>query len=186
VFPCAITIPMSATMNITQWHVPIDDESCFWYTMFTSFEAPVDKEKMRAQRVSENTDEDFKPKRNAANEYGFDPKEQETMTYTGMGMDINVHDQWAVESQGRIRDRRLENLATSDKAIGAHRQLIRQAINKMNSDDPDLSRFLSNLPPKDVIGPIALDAVAQTDDHEVLWREKDAERRAACEWDAKL
>ncbi len=186
VFPCAITIPMSATMNITQWHVPIDDESCFWYTMFTSFEAPVDKEKMRAQRVSESTGEDYKPKRNAANEYGFDPKEQETLTYTGMGMDINVHDQWAVESQGRIRDRTLENLATSDKAIGAHRQLIRQAINKMNSDDPDLSSFLSDLPPKDVIGPIALDAVAQTDDHEVLWRKKDAERRAVCEWDAKL
>jgi len=102
-----------------------------------------------------------------------------------MGMDINVHDQWAVESQGRIRDRRLENLATTDKAIGAHRQLIFQAINKLASDDPDLATFLSDLPPRDIHGPAALDAVAVTDDYEALWREKDAERRAACAWDAK-
>lgn len=186
IFPCAITIPMSATMNITQWHVPIDDESCYWYSMFTSFTDPVDKEKMHAQRACETTGSDYRPKRNADNEYGFDPAEQATLTYTGMGMDINVHDQWAVESQGRIRDRSLENLATSDKAIGAHRQLIRMAINKMEADGSDLSGFLSDLPPQDVIGPIALDAVAETDDHEGLWREKDAQRRAACEWDAKL
>ncbi|MFK5997203.1 MAG: aromatic ring-hydroxylating dioxygenase subunit alpha [Rhodobacterales bacterium] len=185
IFPCAITIPMSASMNITQWHVPIDDESCYWYSMFTSFDAPVDKEKMRAQRFSETTGTDYRPKRNEANEYGFDPQEQQTLTYTGMGMDINVHDQWAVESQGRIRDRRLENLATTDKAIGAHRQLIFQAINKLASDDPDLSTFLSDLPPCDIHGPAALDAVAVTDDYEALWREKDAERRAACAWDAK-
>jgi hypothetical protein len=186
IFPCAITIPMSATMNITQWHVPIDDESCYWYSMFTSFTDPVDKEKMLAQRACETTGSDYRPKRNADNEYGFDPAEQATLTYTGMGMDINVHDQWAVESQGRIRDRSLENLATSDKAIGAHRQLIRMAINKMEADGSDLSDFLSDLPPEDVIGPIALDAVAQTDDHEGLWRKKDGLRRAACEWDAKL
>ena len=185
VFPCAITIPMSSTMNITQWHVPIDDENCFWFTMFTSFEAPVDKEKMRAQRVSENTGDDYRPKRNASNEYGFDAAEQATLTYTGMGTDINVHDQWAVESQGAIRDRRLEHLATSDKAIGAHRQLMRQAMNRLEAGE-SLANFLSDLPPQDVTGPVALDAVAVTDDHEALWREKDGERRAACVWDAAL
>ena len=55
VFPCAITIPMSAEMNITQWHVPVDDESCYWYAMFTSFDAPVDRDTMRAQRLAEHT-----------------------------------------------------------------------------------------------------------------------------------
>ena len=29
IFPCAITIPMSKTMNITLWHVPIDDHNCY-------------------------------------------------------------------------------------------------------------------------------------------------------------
>ena len=32
-----------------------------------------------------------------------------------MGGDINVHDQWAVESQGRIQDRTREHLGTTDK-----------------------------------------------------------------------
>jgi len=41
-----------------------------------------------------------------------------------MGEDINVHDQWAVESQGRIQDRTREHLGTTDKAIVARRKLL--------------------------------------------------------------
>ena len=40
IFPEAICIPMSREMTITQWHVPIDDENCYWYSMFTSFDKP--------------------------------------------------------------------------------------------------------------------------------------------------
>ena len=47
VFPQAICIPMSNEMTITQWHVPIDDQHCYWYAMFTSFGAPTDKAQMR-------------------------------------------------------------------------------------------------------------------------------------------
>ena len=43
-----------------------------------------------------------------------------------MGVDINVHDQWAVESQGRIQDRTREHLGTTDKAIFAYRRLLLQ------------------------------------------------------------
>lgn len=50
IFPSAICIPMSREMNITQWHVPVDDETCYWYSMFTSFANPVNKELMREQR----------------------------------------------------------------------------------------------------------------------------------------
>ena len=42
VFPYAFVIPMSPEMTITQWHVPIDDTSCYWYAIFTSFGEPVD------------------------------------------------------------------------------------------------------------------------------------------------
>ena len=38
--------------------------------------------------------------RTSTNDYGFDPHEQEHETFTGMGADINVHDQWACESMG--------------------------------------------------------------------------------------
>ena len=47
-FPNAIVIPMSNEMVIAQWHVPVDDESCYWYSMFISFGKPVNKELMRA------------------------------------------------------------------------------------------------------------------------------------------
>ena len=39
-FPNAFVIPMSTEMTITQWHVPIDDENCYWYAIFTSYSAP--------------------------------------------------------------------------------------------------------------------------------------------------
>ncbi len=110
IFPCAISIPMSREMIITQWHVPVDDENCYWYSMFTSFNAPVDKETMREQRLQEHTLPEYRSKKNRSNNYGYNPEEQQQLTYTGMGLDINVHDQWAVESLGRIQDRTREHL----------------------------------------------------------------------------
>ena len=100
IFPHAITIPMSNEMTITQWHVPVDDETCYWYAIFTSFGDPVDKAVMREQRLELYELPDYRPRLNKTNNYGFDPYEQATKTYTGMGLDINVHDQWAVESPG--------------------------------------------------------------------------------------
>jgi nitrite reductase/ring-hydroxylating ferredoxin subunit len=51
VFPHAFVIPLSTEMTITQWQVPVDDETCYWYAIFTSFGAPVEREEMRAQRL---------------------------------------------------------------------------------------------------------------------------------------
>ena len=42
--------------------------------------------------------------------------------------DINVHDQWAVESMGAIQDRTREHLGTSDKVIMANRRVLIKAI----------------------------------------------------------
>ena len=62
VFPYAFVIPMSAEMTITQWHVPIDDTSCYWYAIFTSFGAPVDHEQMREQRLKLYELPDYRPR----------------------------------------------------------------------------------------------------------------------------
>ena len=64
----------------------------------------------------------------ASNNWGFDAAEQSDLTYTGMGLDINVHDQWAVESMGRIQDRTVERLGVSDRAVTANRRLLLRAI----------------------------------------------------------
>ena len=100
-FPNAFIIPMSREMTISQWHVPIDDEKHYWYAIFTSFGAPVNKDEMRRQRLELYQLPDYIPNKNKNNDYGFDPHEQEHETYTGMGADINVHDQWACEFDGR-------------------------------------------------------------------------------------
>ena len=76
------------------------------------------------QRLEGCTLPDYRPTRNARNNWGFDIDEQLSLTYTGMGLDINVHDQWAVESMGAIQDRTEEHLGVSDKAITAYERAI--------------------------------------------------------------
>ncbi len=185
VFPCAITIPMSREMTITQWHVPIDDKRCYWYSMFTSFAAPVDRDKMRAQRMLEHRLPDYAPLKGRHNNYGFDPAEQQSETYTGMGLDINVHDQWAVESPGAIFDRKHEHLGKSDVGIIAYRRKLRKAIASLTAGR------LSDMPMGDgavrsIHGPVSVDTTAPTDSWHDVWADADTERRAACEWDADL
>ena len=133
VFPNAFMIPMSREMTISQWHVPIDDVKHYWYAIFTSFGQPVNKDEMRRQRLELYELPDYVPRKNKSNDYGFDPHEQEHETFTGMGADINVHDQWAVESHGRDPGSHPRASRPSDKAISAYRRLLRQAIDEASN-----------------------------------------------------
>jgi phthalate 4,5-dioxygenase len=181
VFPQAFVIPLSAEMTITQWHVPVDDEHCYWYAMFTSFTTPVDKEEMRRQRLQVYALPDYMPRVGRFNDYGYDPVEQRLKTYTGMGEDINVHDQWAVESQGRIQDRSREHLGTSDKAIVAFRVLLVDQIRKAEAGE----RTLLQLSPSEsaaVTGPSTMDGVGPADDWQNYWRRVDLRRRDQAPW----
>jgi hypothetical protein len=178
IFPHGIVIPLSRGMTITQWHVPVDDVSCYWYAIFTSFDRPVDRAAMRAQRLELYTLPDYAPRKNRDNEYGFDPQEQASHTYTGMGEDINVHDQWAVESMGRVADRTREHLATTDKAIIAYRRMLLRAI-----DDIAAGGNAPLAPPgAGLRGPGTIDAVGPVAGWQEYWREQDAQRRAGAPW----
>ena len=181
VFPQAFVIPMSAEMTITQWHVPIDDENCYWYAIFTSFGAPVDKDKMRAQRLELYELPDYLPRRNRANDWGYDPREQPSETFTGMGFDINVHDQWACESMGAIQDRTRENLGSTDKAIVLYRRLLNQAIDVAAKGETPLMK-LGPADAEALTGPETLDGVAPADAWEPYWKDTVAKRRAAASW----
>lgn len=181
VFPQAFVIPMSSEMTISQWHVPIDDTSCYWYAIFTSFTGPVDKQQMREQRLDLYELPDYMPRKNRANNYGYDVREQLSETYTGMGMDINVHDQWAVESQGRIQDRTREHLGTTDKGIIAYRRMLVSAIESTQAGQPapmligeqDAGRFS---------GPPSIDGIGQANDTDGYWQDADRERRLKSDW----
>jgi phenylpropionate dioxygenase-like ring-hydroxylating dioxygenase large terminal subunit len=180
-FPQAFVIPMSQEMTITQWHVPIDDTSCYWYALFTSFTAPVDKAEMRRQRLQLYTLPDYKPRLGQANDYGFNTREQQDRTYTGMGEDINLHDQWAVESQGPIQDRTREHLGQSDKGVVAYRKILLSNIRQVTRGE----RALMELDSKEaaqITGPSTMDGIGPTGDWQNYWQDVDGRRRGGAPW----
>ena len=183
-FPQAFVIPMSAEMTITQWHVPVDDYGCYWYSIFTSFTAPVDKKTMREQRLKTYPAPDYRPIHNRANQWGFDAAEQRKATFTGMGFDINIHDQFACESPGRIADRTRENLGSSDKGIVLYRRLLLDAMNK-NSRGERTLMMLDDAQAPDLTGPPAVDGIGPTGRWEDYCKEADAARRLRAPWNAK-
>ncbi|MBI2751987.1 MAG: aromatic ring-hydroxylating dioxygenase subunit alpha [Betaproteobacteria bacterium] len=180
-FPQAFVIPMSAEMTISQWHVPVDDTGCYWYAIFTSFGAPVDKDTMRDQRLRTYPAPDYRPIFGRANQWGFNPNEQRSETFTGMGFDINIHDQWACESQGPIHDRTRENLGSSDKGIALYRRLLVDAINKNAKGEKLLLRPDAETA-SGFTGPAAIDGIGPADRLEEYWKETDSIRRRNAPW----
>ncbi|HSB24553.1 MAG TPA: aromatic ring-hydroxylating dioxygenase subunit alpha, partial [Burkholderiaceae bacterium] len=172
----------SETVTITQMHVPVDDTHTYWYSFFTSFDAPLDKQTMRAQRLAGISLPDYLPRHGAHDEWGFDPAEQRTRTYLGMGEeDINRHDQWAVESMGAIQDRTREHLGTSDKVIMANRRMLLKAIEQVQRGErppmalrPDEAAALT--------GPDTIDCIAPAQAWEAFWREAATAKRAGAAW----
>jgi hypothetical protein len=181
VFPHAFIIPMSSEMTITQWHVPIEDTRHYWYAIFTSFGAPVNKDEMRRQRLELYELPDYIPRKNKSNDYGFDPHEQAHETFTGMGADINVHDQWACESMGQIQDRTREHLGQSDKAISAYRRILRGAIEQAGNGGKPLM-VLDQASAARITGPAAIDGIGPTEGWQLYWQKTDAARRRASPW----
>lgn len=182
IFPHTFVIPLSETMTITQMHVPVDDVRTYWYSVFTSFAGPVDKEAMRNQRLQFISLPDYVPKSGRHNAWGFNPDEQRAQTYLGMGEeDINVHDQWAVESMGAIQDRTREHLGTSDKVIMANRRMLLKAIETVQAGgtapgvaDPALAPQMQ--------GPDTVDGIAPAGTWGTWWHERVRAKRAGAAW----
>jgi phthalate 4,5-dioxygenase oxygenase subunit len=141
----------------------------------------VNKDEMRRQRLELYELPDYVPRKNKSNEYGFDPHEQQHETYTGMGADINVHDQWACESMGAIQDRTKEHLGQSDKGISHYRRLLRQAIEQASNGERPLM-VLDAATAERITGPAAVDGIGPSDDWQTYWKETDADKRRAASW----
>ena len=181
-FPATFVIPLSETITITQMHVPVDDTHTYWYSFFTSFAEPLDHDAMRAQRLACVTLPDFAPRKGRHNAWGFDADEQRTSTYLGMGEDdINLHDQWAVESMGAIQDRTKEHLGTTDKVIMANRRSLLKAIETVRAGGrPPLA--LSAEEAAGCTGPDTIDCIAPAEGWEAFWSDKAAAKRAGASW----
>ncbi|MEY4713219.1 MAG: Phthalate 4,5-dioxygenase oxygenase subunit [Pseudomonadota bacterium] len=186
IFPHTFVIPLSETMTITQIHVPVDDTRTYWYSVFTSFDGPVDQEAMRSQRLKAITLPDYIPKSGRHNHWGFNAQEQVTRTFLGMGEDdINVHDQWACESMGPIQDRTREHLGTSDVAIMAYRRTLLKAL-----DDVQAGKLPPGLALPEVAGrrtgPDTVDGIAPAQNWEQWWQQAVQAKRRGAPWDAAL
>jgi phenylpropionate dioxygenase-like ring-hydroxylating dioxygenase large terminal subunit len=184
-FPATFVIPLSETITITQLHVPVDDTRTYWYSFFTSFAEPLDKAAMRNQRLACVTLPDYAPKRGRHDHWGFDAEEQRTRTYLGMGEDdINVHDQWAVESMGAIQDRTREHLGTTDKVIMANRRTLLKAIETVRAGGrPPMA--LSADEAGAMTGPDTIDCIAPAGSWEAHWTGAAAAKRAGACWLAR-
>ena len=181
-FPHTFVIPLSETVTITQMHVPVDDSHTYWYSFFTSFAGPLDKETMRQQRLQGLSLPDYLPKKGRHNDWGYDAEEQRTKTFLGMGEeDINVHDQWAVESMGAIQDRTREHLGSSDKVIMANRRMLMQAIETVR-DGGTPPMALSAEIAAALTGPDTIDCIAPADRWQSHWQAAAAAKRAGAAW----
>jgi phthalate 4,5-dioxygenase len=186
IFPHTFVIPLSETLTITQMHLPVDDTHTYWYSIFTSFAEPVDKEAMREQRLKYTQLPDYLPKSGRHNDWGFNADEQLTQTYLGMGEDdINVHDQWAVESMGPIADRTREHLGTTDKVIMANRRILLKAIETVQAGGvppgvADASQVAA------MQGPDTVDGIAPAGTWPQWWREQVRVKRERASWNSSV
>ena len=184
IFPHTFVIPLSETLTITQMHLPVDDTHTYWYSIFTSFAGPVDREAMREQRLRFTELPDYLPKSGRHNRWGFNPDEQLTRTFLGMGEDdINVHDQWAVESMGAIQDRTREHLGMSDRVIIANRRLLLQAIETVRAGGTPPGVADAAQAPA-MRGPDTVDGIAPAASWADWWQERAQAKREGAPWAA--
>ena len=182
VFPQTFVIPLSESVTITQVHVPVDDTHTCWFSFFTSFGAPLDKATMRQQRLAAMTLPDYLPIHGRHDRWNFNAEEQRTRTFLGMGEeDINLHDQWAVESMGAIQDRTREHLGTSDKVIMANRRLLLKAIATVQAGGTP-PMVLTAQEAAALQGPDTMDCIAPAHGWQAFWQEAAAAKRAAAPW----
>jgi phthalate 4,5-dioxygenase oxygenase subunit len=185
IFPHTFVIPLSETLTITQLHLPVDDTHTYWYSIFTSFAGPVDKQAMRAQRLQYIDLPNYIPKSGRHNRWGFDTEEQRTQTFLGMGEDdINVHDQWAVESMGPIQDRGREHLGTSDKVIMANRRMLLKAIESVQAGGVAPGVADAALAAQ-MTGPDTVDGIAPAGAWPAWWKEQVRAKREGAPWGGK-
>jgi hypothetical protein len=108
------------------WHVPIDDVHHWKYTIIFRRDVPLDPETTRRGRAAVTPD--YALIRNARNRYQQDRAEMQNDTFTGMGRVFQVHDAFAVETQGPIQNRISEHLGYTDKGIAVARRVLLQAV----------------------------------------------------------
>jgi hypothetical protein len=108
------------------WHVPIDDESHWVYTLHFDRAHPLTEHaarRARGQGISV-----YQRERTKANRYQQDRAEMQTTSFAGLGLAFGEQDACVIEGAGPIQDRTKEHPGTTDRAILAARRMLLQAL----------------------------------------------------------
>lgn len=133
VFPCGATPSTSGGRDAYQgrWYVPVDDVTHCRFEFFYSHDKPLDKERLRKNRM-ENVGADNRHIRRQENRYLQDREEMKRGdSWGGMGLHFPSQDAFAIETQGPIQDRTKEHLGSSDIVIAAVRRTLLKAIRQV-------------------------------------------------------
>jgi phthalate 4,5-dioxygenase oxygenase subunit len=134
VYPCGAT-PSTSTGEVGyqgRWYVPRDDRSHTVFEFFYRHAQPLDKDALRKFRAA-NVGADLRHVRRPENRYLQDRQEMKGKdgTFCGMGEFFPAQDAFAIETQGAIRDRTKEYLASSDVVIASVTRTLLRAIQQV-------------------------------------------------------
>jgi phthalate 4,5-dioxygenase len=136
------TIRPTPTLRGHFW-VPIDDETTVTYNWMYAYDPAIPLTPEYNRQSESNSGRgpgdvlpDFRMRKNLANDYEIDRQLQKTKTFTGI-TGLHSQDYAVQEGMGKICDRTLEHLGTSDRAIITARQLLFEALDAAaNGEDP--------------------------------------------------
>jgi phthalate 4,5-dioxygenase oxygenase subunit len=152
VYPCGATPTTgnAGTGYQGRWYVPVDDGSHYYFEFIYKNAQPVDKVALKAFREG-NVAPDMRHVRRAENRYLQDRVEMKSAggSFSGMGDYFPAQDAFAIETQGVIRDRTVENLGSTDIVVVSMFRTLLKAIQQMQEgkEAPGLMRnqnFLSD------------------------------------------
>jgi len=128
-----------ATKQFNPGHmwVPIDDENCVvWNWMYSWGKEPLtDEDRLDRSLANGPNDVDqktFRSFRNKSNDWMIDREMQRSQNFTGI-LGVNTQDRAVQELQGPIADRTREHLGPADRAILIARQMLLDAVRKVQS-----------------------------------------------------
>lgn len=128
--PSAAVFPTLPGEYGVQWFVPIDDTHSWRFVFVLSTDKPFDRKSLRESDSREITG-DYHLMRNPGNRFLQDRDEMRTRTFTGLGPNFAVHDNWATVGEGAIQDRTTEHLGYTDKVITHARRFLLDGIREV-------------------------------------------------------
>ena len=185
-FPHGFVIPMSTEMTITQWHVPVDDENCYWYAIFTSYTAPVDKKKMRDQRLELYELPDYTSRKN---------KTQRLRLRSARAGDRDLYRHGHRHQRprpvgGGIDGRDPGPHQRASRHLATRRSCSIAACCGRRSKRLSAARsrcmFLDDAHARSIQGPATMDGIGPTRGWEIYWMEVDVKRRRGAPWAAPV